>query len=134
MESREVETLRGAYEGWNRGDIESILAASDPDVVFRMSGLFPGLEPVYRGYEGVRMFWDQFRETWQQISIEPEEIVQRGDLVLALFRFRGIGRDGIEVERPFAHLWTTREGRFVEMQAYADQAIAREALKAGAAR
>ena len=47
-------------------------------------------------------------------------------LVLSYFRARG--RDGIEITRPFAHVWTLEEGRVVRLDAYADQRAALEAV------
>jgi ketosteroid isomerase-like protein len=126
--SRETpQTLRNAYEAWNRGDLESILEVISPEIELRMSGLFPGLEPAYYGHEGFRRFWEQFRGAWERIWIEVDRIVESGDEIVALFRFHGWGREGIEVQRPFAHFWTIRDGRFARMQAYADQD---EALRA----
>jgi ketosteroid isomerase-like protein len=88
---------------------------------------FPGLEPAYYGHAGFRRFWEQFRGAWERIWIEVDRIVESGNEIVALFRFHGWGREGIEVQRPFAHLWTIRDGRFARMQAYADQD---EALRA----
>ncbi len=85
--------MREAYEAWNRGDLDWTLDFIAPDGEFRTRQLFPDLEAVYRGREGLRRFWSTFREAWEAVLIEVERIEPIGDeRVLALLRFHGRGR------------------------------------------
>jgi ketosteroid isomerase-like protein len=108
-----VELVRQGYEAWNRGDLEWQLKHVSPDFEFRAAGapLFPDTEAVYRGRDGWRQFWEAFREPWETLRIEVERIEPIGDdRVLALIRFHGRGRDGIEMTLKFANLLTLRDG------------------------
>jgi ketosteroid isomerase-like protein len=125
MSQENVEIVRSAFAAWNRGDLETALEAYAPETEFRLAGVFPGLETAYYGHDGVRNFWQQFRADWEEIFLDIEEIIDRGEHVIVLFRFRAKGRDGIEVQRPFAQCYTMRGGRAVRVENYAgwDQAL-----------
>jgi ketosteroid isomerase-like protein len=91
--------LRG-IELWNAGDWEAALEDLEPDVEWHTSGDIPGFDPVYHGHDGVRRFWRAWTETWESIRIDVEEVIDRGDDVFLLARFRARGRDGLEVDQP----------------------------------
>jgi ketosteroid isomerase-like protein len=89
------------------GDLEWVLDHITPDYEWRTAQLFPDTEAVYRGREGFRQFWNTFREPWETLLIEVERIEPIGDdRVLALLRFRGRGREGVEVTLEYANLVT----------------------------
>jgi ketosteroid isomerase-like protein len=46
-----VDNYRRSIALWNSGDLDGLLAlaATEPDSEFRTSGMFPGVERVYRG-------------------------------------------------------------------------------------
>jgi ketosteroid isomerase-like protein len=94
---------------------------------FHLSGAFPDLDTIHRGHEGVRRFFEQFNEPWEELSVKPDKVVDAGSQVLVLLHFRAVGRDGIEVELPLAHLWTMRDGLAVRMNAFSDQQDALDA-------
>jgi ketosteroid isomerase-like protein len=128
MSRENVEVVRGWQEAWNRGDIDQLVSVFDPEVEWRTSGVFPGLDPVYRGHDGFRRFWREFTEPWESFQIKSGEERDCGDRVLGLAYFEGQGRDGLEVRRPTAAVWTFRAGRVLVVQVYADQAEALEAV------
>jgi ketosteroid isomerase-like protein len=101
--------LRG-IEDWNAGNWEAALEDLEPDVEWHTSGDIPGFDPVYHGHDGVRRFWKAWTETWESIRIEIEEVVDRGDDVFLLARFRARGRDGLEVDQPVGFRFTTHAG------------------------
>src|SRR4051794_9288046 len=107
------------------GRMDANFDVLDSEVEFHLSGALPDLEPVYRGHDGVRKLNDRLNGPWQEISLVPERLVDLGDdRVLVLSHFHARGRDGIEVTRPFAHVWTLENERVVRLDAYADQQTA----------
>ena len=120
MSQENVEMLVRAFEAWNRDDMDAMLALVDPDFEYVPTGMFPGMEPVYRGHDGFLAFWDDFREVWESLQIEVEEVRDLGEQVVARLRFEGRGRAGLDVRRQFGNLWTFRNGLAVHVQAYAD--------------
>lgn len=82
-----------------------------PDVVFDMSQRI--FNPnVYRGYEGLRQYRADVRETWTELSFEPQELIEEGDHVLAITRMRGVGRlSGVPIDAEGPSIWTVVDGR-----------------------
>ena len=85
------------------------------------AGVFPGLGHRYLGREGMRRFWADFKEPWERIEIEIEELrqIEQGS-VLCRLRFRARGREGIEVEQPFTNHLLVRDGMLKHFQGYTD--------------
>jgi ketosteroid isomerase-like protein len=128
VSEKNVEIVRRAYEAWNRGDLDWQLEHITPDYEFRTAQLFPDTEAVYRGRGGLRQFWNTLREPWESFHIEVERIEPIGDdRVLALFRFHGRGRDGVEVEAEYANLFTMEGGIVSRLVGFADWQQALEA-------
>jgi ketosteroid isomerase-like protein len=61
MSQENVELVRDWLDGWSRGDIDAWLTPHHPDAEFRTSGVYPGVDAVYRGRAEMRRFWHDFR-------------------------------------------------------------------------
>jgi uncharacterized protein len=123
MSQENVEIVRTMYET-GTGKLDPDFGLLAPEVEFHLSGAFPDLDPVYRGHEGIRELNDRLNAPWEEISLDPERMIDMGERVLVLCHFQARGRDGIEVTLPFAHLWTLRNGQVVRMDAFSDQKTA----------
>ena len=91
------------------------------------SGVFPGLQSVYRGPEGALKLWSDMHGPWAAFSIKVERIEDLGDTLLALMTWVAKGRDGVETERRWAHVVTFRDGVTTVIENYGSWD---EALKA----
>src|SRR3954469_18791647 len=127
MSQENVEIVHMMYETAT-GKLDPDFGFVAPEVEFHLSGAFPDLDPVYRGHTGIRDLNDQLNAPWEEISLDPERLIDMGEQVLVLCHFHARGRDGIEVRLPFAHLWTLRNGQVVRMDAFSDQQKALEAV------
>ena len=125
-----VERYREVLGAWNRRDLVWILEQATPDFEFHTAQLFPGIEPLYRGRQGMVDFWTTFiEEPWALFHLVVNEMVAVGDeRVLALLTFTGTERDsGAEVTTRYAHLVTFRGDEVSRIDAYADWDEARVA-------
>jgi SnoaL-like domain len=122
-----VELYCRTVGGWTRGDEQAWLEGVSAEWEFRSSGLFPGLQPVYRGPEGARKLWTDMHGPWVEFAVQIERIEDLGDTLIALITFVAKGRDGIGVERRWAHVVTYRQGVPTVTENYGSWA---EALKA----
>ena len=125
-----VDRYREALDAWNRRDLVWILEQASPELEFRTAQLFPGIEPVYRGREGMVQFWTSFiEEPWALLRFDIEEIEPAGDdRVLALLTFHGTARgSGDEVTLRYAHLARFEGDEVAEIEAFDDWDEARAA-------
>jgi ketosteroid isomerase-like protein len=127
MTRQNLELARAAIDAWNRGDIDGLLATRHPEFEWHTTGVFPGLDPIYRGHEGSRKFERDFRAIWESLTFEVDEFHESGDRVAALGTFEARGRDGMHIRRPVASVTTFRDGLVVRIDSYMDWD---EALKA----
>jgi ketosteroid isomerase-like protein len=105
-----TELAERGYRAWNEDDLEALLAICHPEVEYHSSGVFPGLQSVYEGEAGIRRWWADFHEPWEQINVIPERIAERPDGVAVLVRFEGSGRQGIETTMQFINTIEIRDG------------------------
>jgi ketosteroid isomerase-like protein len=121
-----------AIEHLARGDL-AFLGLFDPEIEWdasRLADVVPDLAQVYRGHEGVQTYWRRWLEAWRDIEFDIQDVLDAGDEVVVLIHNqRQWGRHtGIVSEvRPFAMIYTFRDGRVVRWRAFPDQD---EALKA----
>jgi ketosteroid isomerase-like protein len=126
-----LELARRGYAAWSRGDLETMLSTFDEDIEYRTSGVFPGLDPVYRGHEGVRKFWEDFRSPWKSLRIVIDHFRESGDQIVALYRFEAVGRGGLKVHREAANVITIRDGLAIRIEAHGSWNAALEAVGLG---
>jgi ketosteroid isomerase-like protein len=113
-----VETLRGGYAALNGGDLSEVLALLHPDLEWQEDSASPEAG-VHRGRNTFERFLRSWLESFDDFRIEPEEIIEDGDRLIALVHQSGKGRaSGIAVEVRIAHVWTVEDGRAVRWQSY----------------
>ncbi len=128
MSQENIDLLRRAYEGWNRGDPAAIYVTMDPDVelVLPEGGVNTGTR---RGPEAVKQFAETYIESFDGYQLVPEGFFAEGDDVLVFIRQCGRGRaSGVEVENEGAHLLTLRNGKVVRLEVFTDRARAVEVV------
>ena len=130
MDEKVLETIRGSYAALNHGDVQGALAALHRDAVWIESAELPGGDE-FRGRQAIEEFLAGFLEQWDVFHQRVESTLQRGDRVLVNIRMTAIGREsGAEVNARYAHLWTLREGRGAEVDAFYDPERALRELEA----
>jgi ketosteroid isomerase-like protein len=127
MASANVEIIRRGLDAYNKGDVEAMLETADPDIEFvPLRSLVVG--GSYRGHEGIRQFFEDLDEEWENRVIRNEDFRERDDSVLLLGEFEARGKaSGVEMHSPVAWLFELRDGKVMRMQAYSNQ---EEALRA----
>jgi ketosteroid isomerase-like protein len=107
MSQENVEAFKRVTAAGNRGDVEAVLREVHPKVEFHafMEELLGGEGRVYSGHAGVRDFFRDFNESFDQLHWEYPDIRDLGDRVLAIGTFRARGRaSGAEAETPLGVL------------------------------
>jgi ketosteroid isomerase-like protein len=127
--SANVDLIRRGYEAWNQGDLDWVEKFVDSEIEWRGYTHIPE-SGTLRGRDEVRAWLERFRDAWEQLDIEVDDLIDTGDQVLALVRFSGTGRgSGVPVEGGAdAHVWTIHDGRIVAVSLYQGTSEALESL------
>jgi ketosteroid isomerase-like protein len=106
--------VRRAYAAINRRDFEVLFLGLDPHIEYIAagdvlpSGMFPPVSHGHAGYEGN---WRQLIDSFEDFRVEPEEIFDMGDTLLACNRYVGHGSgSGVPVEVSAFQLVRLRNG------------------------
>jgi uncharacterized protein len=128
MSEDNVEIVRRAYEAFNRGDLDGMVADFAPEFEYVASGAVPGTRGVHPGTEGFRQYTEGFWGEFDDAHIEVHELTEARDQVLASVTFRGRGKQsGVEASWDIWQLWTLRDGKNVRGEGFPSRD---EALKA----
>ena len=128
MSQENLEIVRIGYERYAAtGEFTDDIATAD--FVWDMSNFHGWPEQqVYEGAEGARTFLREWRDAWDDWSLEIDALHDAGDKVVAFLRQHGRSKAaGMPVEMLFAQVWTIRDGKEARMDMYSDRAEALEA-------
>ena len=127
-----VTALAGAYAAFNRGDMTAALEPLDAQVEWTEPAEFPR-GGTYHGRDGVKQYLTQSRAAWGEVNSEAERFIIVGKRIVVFVhaRVRPKGSDKWQ-DVSLADVYTVRNGRVVEMQAFADRQEALRWVGAGA--
>ena len=128
MSQENVELTRRGYEAYNSGGLEAIIDFLDPEIEWTEGADVPEVK-TYHGHDGVREQQARFASAWEEFGLEPEDLVDAGDQIVAMIRAWGRGKgSGVIVEARVAHVWTIRDGKAVRFEVFMDRHKALEAV------
>ena len=88
----------------------------------------PDLDAAFHGHAGMHQLWSYWRDAFDDIRWDPEEILDFGDRFLVTTQQIGHGRgSGIAVSKPVFQLFTLRNGMVVRQEDFLDRSAALEA-------
>jgi ketosteroid isomerase-like protein len=107
----------------NRRDFDVLLYGFDPAIELRlpesqMGGyLPPDLPEVHRGRDAYRRMWEGLIEAWPDLTLEPEEVIDFGEQLLAAVRLRAHGRhSGIALDQMIFQFFTFSGGLVIRQK------------------
>jgi ketosteroid isomerase-like protein len=127
MSQKSVEIVRRSIDAYNRRDLDAVRGLNHADVEVDWSASRGLAAHVYRGWDDVMSFYQDFLEFFD-VKIEPEEFIQSGDFVVVPNTSRNWGRDGIETVASSALVFEVRGGLIVRMCLYQETHEALEAV------
>ena len=127
---RRLYSLRGDAASVVRGDFDDIFFDYfDPDVEIVPPRPYPDTESSYRGAEGIRRWFRQLDEVWDDWHFEAERLFDAGDRVVAFVRVSGSAKQsGAALAISAAHVSTLRDGRVTRVEVFLDRSEALEAV------
>lgn len=125
-----VQRARAAYAAWSARDLDAFVEIFAEDVEVKPF-LGRGLgASTYRGHSGLRRWYEEANEDWDELRIEPHEFREAGDR-LAVF-LKAIGRGSgshVEVEAELVHVAEFRNGKVTRLEGFGDREQALKALE-----
>jgi len=124
------DVVRAVIDAISRGDVDGLLALMPDDFEWRALERSP-LAGTYRGQAEVRAYVEEWLNTFGDVRLEIEELVEVNDHVLAVVQGSGWGKaSGVEVSNRYCQLWTLSGDVPTRMREYATR---QEALAAAEA-
>ncbi len=127
-----LERIRRSYPIYNdgpgvlRGDHDDFYAALfSPDAELIVPQIYPDMEPVYIGIEGLKRQRKRMDESWEDLRWQPERFIEAAETVVVLLTLSGTSRQmKAGVSAPVAHVWTVQNRRVTRLEAFLDRAEA----------
>lgn len=100
------ERVSAHYAAGERGDLAGMLADFAPDIAWVEAAGFP-LAGTYRGpTEVAERVFAPIAAEWDGFGMVPDELIERGDTVIALGRYVGTHRTtGHQLSARAVHIW-----------------------------
>jgi ketosteroid isomerase-like protein len=117
------------FQAVNRGDLDLLLAVYHEDVttVFDTSGglVPPGLAGEHRGRDGFKRLFEEWQSVWEDLRVEPRELIDAGDRLIVTVEITGTGRgSGAPARLRYFDVYALRGGRISRHEMFADRAAA----------
>ena len=117
MSQENVEIMRRWNAAYNRRDFETMFELTDPDLEF--TSIFSATESVFRGYDGLRAYFDGIDTAYARFQIPPERFFDAGAAVLLQCRIEWRGNEsGAEGTMPMAVAAWLKAGRVFHLESY----------------
>ena len=119
MSQENVEIVKRSFDAIGRGDVEGLLELYDRDVLFLPLTGTQVESGGYRGHAGVRAYFVEVADVWEQLRPYAEDIRTVGDNVVVLGGCAVRGRtSGVETDTPMAWVATVRNGKIASHRGY----------------
>lgn len=117
--------IQDLYTAFAAGDAPAVLGMFHPQIHWMEAENIPYADRnPYRGPQAVAEgVFGRIMTEWEGFTVTPEKIVDGGDTVVAMGRYRGVFKaTGLPLDAQFVHAWSIDGGQIVRFQQYADTA------------
>lgn len=123
MSEENVELVRTALASYNRGEVDALIEINHPEVEYVTL-----LMGNHQGKEAIRRLMVENRETLSGYRLEPEELIDAGEQVVAVVRLGGAGRvSQIALGDAIAFLITIKDGLVLRLESFSSREDALDA-------
>ena len=107
------------------GDTEVFRSTLDPDIEWHP---FEDNHTPSHGIDGAMRIRNGWRDAWEEMQIELEEVLDNADCVVVSARVRGLGKSsGVEVDTRLHVLFKVRDEKIIYIFEHTDRSAALEA-------
>ena len=121
-----ADLLRGLYEAFGRGDMETVLGAMDTSISWRQAEGNPyGMDG--RAWVGpnaiVENLFVKLGTEWDGFVVTPARFLDAGGQVIVEGRYTGTYKaTGKNIDAQFCHIWDVKDEKLTAFQQYTDTA------------
>ena len=128
MADERTEIVRQFMDAISRADLDAMLAVSHPEG--ELIPLMSTWPQPYLGHDGLRQWWDDLHQIWDEFAAEPSAFRELDDGVLLVdFEWRATPKGGgMELEGPAVALFRFRDGKAFSAQIFLDEERALRSL------
>jgi ketosteroid isomerase-like protein len=127
MSQENVDLLKELLARFEAGDRTSWKGHLTEDIIWDTSAAMPAAG-IYEGHDGVEQFFVEWLSAWEDPTVEHLELIDAGDSVVNVFRWRGRGRtSGVPTEGVFFAVYDLRDGKVYRYRQYETRTEALEA-------
>ncbi|MGH2979659.1 MAG: nuclear transport factor 2 family protein [Solirubrobacterales bacterium] len=113
--------VRRLFEAFAARDADTLLEIVDPQIeFFGPTATVLNEGRCYRGHEGMRRYLRDVEMLWLELDLEPQQVREAGNHVVALGRVHARAHDGLEIDTPAAWMWRVEGGRITWGCVYGD--------------
>ena len=121
MSQQDVETVRSAYDAFNRKDITAVLAFYDPQIEWIEAGGGRSPAGTFHGVQSVaKDVFGTVPQNFADFRAVPEQFIDAGEHVVVVGRFRGKATTGATLDAPFVHVNRMRNGKVAGFQNFVE--------------
>ena len=115
-----ADVIQGAYDAFAKGDVPAVIDTMDDEVTWDVASVLPQ-GGSFQGKDGVGEFFQGLGESWEELNINLDDLIDGGDNVVGVGRAEGRLRDGgTTAGYGFAHVFTLEGGKVTRFREYAD--------------
>jgi ketosteroid isomerase-like protein len=124
----DIEVVKSMFAAFATRDLQTVLALADSEIEFTaVTGEHAGRTDPYRGHDGLRAYFHDVAEVWEELRLTPREFRPAGELVLVIGKVSARSRERT-VSGSTGWIWQVRGGKVVYGRVYASAADAIAAL------
>jgi hypothetical protein len=128
MSQENVQLTYRFYDAFNHRHLAAVLALMDDDV--ESNSIIAAMEGGYHGHDGARRLWEDALNALPDLTLEPVEVRDLGDLTVALVRVAGHGaRSDIPAAQALWYVGRWRHGKCVWWSDFYTEQEALEAVR-----
>jgi uncharacterized protein len=129
MSEENLELVRRSFLAYEQGGLDALAEFWHPDMSWRAAeGALDDIG-VFHGHDAMRRYYREWEETFDEVSIDVEELIVAGDKVVAAVR--GVGKmkgSEAKINIRYAIVLSFREGKISSGREYLSREEALEAL------
>jgi ketosteroid isomerase-like protein len=122
----DVDVVKAVFAAFAERDLERVLELAAPDVEFiAVTSDYAGRTEPYRGHDGIRQYFRDVAEVWDELRLTPTDYGVVGDQVLVTGRVSARSPARV-VSGSTGWVWRVRSGKVIRGLVYpsAEEAVA----------